>query len=118
MAIKAANPLAPFWHTPLGADEAEPTRFQLRGLTPFELADVNTGAEVVGGQIKWSGRALRAALRAGLLGWEHFADADGKPVEFSRNPDVNAERLGYLLTTELFVAIVNASNLSEDQRKN
>ena len=123
MAIKAANPMAPFDYRPLASEDGDTAVFRLRGLTPLELFDVNAGAEQVvdeRGQVqaKWTARAARVAFRAGLLGWDGFMDADGKPVEFKPGVDANIERLGFNLTTELFAAIMNASNLSEDQRKN
>lgn len=145
MAIKAANnPVTPFWHTyvpkkltdqldnaqgPEDVDEetmleALPegtpvTRFKLRGLRSIELFDVNAGSEVSADKkVRWSSRSIRTALSVALLGWENLPDDEGVPVEFSKNMEENFDRLDYLMLIDLFGAVMNASNISVDQRKN
>ena len=115
--ITARNPMAPFWHTPKTDPDGD-TKFQLRGLTPLEIFDVHAGAESVGEQIKWTSRAIRSAIKCGLLNWCKFYDANGVEVSFGKDVEANISRLGWALTTEIFAAIMEASSLSEEQQKN
>lgn len=79
------------------------------------------------------GSMRRAALKAGLIGWENFADAGGTPVPFATEKGprlflgvevVNAptdETLEWLSPEdegELANAIINHSTLDEDDAKN
>lgn len=79
------------------------------------------------------GSMRRAALKAGLVGWENFADADGKAVPFQTekgsrlfhgvdvvNPptDETLEWLSPEDEVELANAIINGATLDEDDAKN
>lgn len=118
MALRAANPLLPKWYEPKG-HEGEGVRFQIKGLGPSGLFDVNAHAvKSIDGGVSFPARSVRAAIAVGLLGWEGFMDESGAPVLFSADVDLNMERLGFALTAELFGEIVAASNLSDEQAKN
>lgn len=117
MALRAVSPLLPFWYEPNG-HEGEGVRFQIKGLTPAGLFDVNAHAINAGNGVSFPARSVKAALAAGLLGWEGFEDEDGNPVLFSSDTEANMERLGFALTAELFGEIVGASNLSGEKAKN
>ena len=115
--ITARNPMAPFWHVPQSDTDGE-TKFQLRGLTPLEIFDVHAGAETVGEQVKWTSRAIKTAIKCGMLDWHKFCDEQGVEVVFGKDVEANISRLGWSLTTEIFAAIMEASSLSEEQQKN
>lgn len=111
------TPLLPFHWSPEGA---EPVKFKLRGLTTSEALDVQAYAELDAENktMRWTRRAVLAALQAGLLGWDGFCDAEGKPAEFARQASENVERLGVQLTMQLFGQIMGATGLSGEEAKN
>ena len=121
--MKAASPLTPFWHTPAGAAEGEGVRFRLRGLTALELADVTANAidsvdDDGHAKLKYGSASIRMALGRGLLGWEGFNDAAGNPAPFPPDTAERINALGPKLMPELFWAILAASHLAEEDRKN
>lgn len=120
--ITARNPIVPFWHTP-AADKDGDTKFNIKGLTALERVSVQAGAEfgkdgAGDATVIWTERAIKSALKAGLIGWEGFNDSDGKPVKFSNDVLVNISRFDYALLNELFIEIMTASALDEGQAKN
>lgn len=119
MALRAASPLSPFWHTPEGQD-GTPTRFKIRGLTGLELVDVNSEAkpDPENKSMKFGAGAMRAALAAALSGWENFIDADGNQIAFEADKDANIARLPFDVMGELFAEILKASRVSGEQAKN
>jgi len=78
------------------------------------------------------GDARCAVVRAGLVGWDNFCDADGKPVKFALTDekllvlgtsrsvltDECLEALTDLVEAELYGEILSGSNLNHDDRKN
>ena len=130
MAIRTeVNPIAPFWYVlkrERPANEAEalddsaaPSRFKLRGLRAIEMFDVSAGSEVTSEKkVLWASRSVKQALTLALLGWDNVLDEEGQPVEFSANTEENFARLDYLTMSELFAAILAASNITAAQRKN
>jgi|SRR3990172_2179500 len=110
-------PLLPFNWTP---DGEEQVKFKLRGLTTSETLDVQALADLdaENKQMRWTRRAVLAGLQAGLLGWDGFVDAAGKPVAFSSKAVDNIERLGIQLTMQLFGQIMGATGLNGEQVKN
>lgn len=109
-------PLLPFDYSPDG----ETVKFRLRGLSTAELLDVQAMADfdVENNTMRWTRRAKQAALQAGLLGWDGFMDAAGKPVDMAKKAADNIELLGVVLTNQLFGEIMTASNLTGEQAKN
>jgi hypothetical protein len=121
--MKSAAPLTPFLHTPLAAPEGDAVKFRLRGLTPLELADVTASAidsvdDDGRPKLKYGSASIRQALGRGLLGWEGFTDANGNPLAFPADVTERINALGPKLMPELFWAILAASHLAEEDRKN
>jgi len=118
MTIKAGNKITPYWYTPLAERDApDPkTRFHLRPLTELQRMEA---AEIwVGERPDKNTRSKEIILRFGLVGWEHFNDANG-PVAFTGDPEANLARLNDgMLINELADEIWNGSSLTETERKN
>jgi hypothetical protein len=108
--------LSPFSYSP----EGEEVSFRLRGLSTAEVADVNALSiyDAENKQVRFPARAILAALRAGLLGWDGLPTAAGEPARFSKDMAENLERLGYPLAMQLVGKIMEASRLTEEQAKN
>jgi hypothetical protein len=120
MALRAASPLAPFWYEPEG-QAGEPTRFQIRGLTGLELAEVNTEAkpDFESKTVRFGAAAMRVALQYALLGWENFQAEDGGNLEFdAKNRIASIEKLPFDVIGELFGEILKASRVGADKQKN
>lgn len=102
------------------------TRFHLKSLDVTAHQEVfgDTIVDEVTGSASFSGRAIRAAIRHGLIGWENFGsvkftganwpavyemlsvkqqDAEGKPRED--------------LLTEIFMEIIEISNVGDEGKK-
>lgn len=119
MAIRAADPITPFWYTPDSEKNKEnPTRFHLKPLNGVEMFEVRSRIKMEDGQYVASADCARAVLRSGIVGWENFEGADGQVkfdvVDRARNLD----HIPFKLVAELFSAIINRSTLSETERKN
>lgn len=115
MANHAAKILAPFWYE---VEECEGLKFRLRGLTGMQLFDVKPHIIRDGENTSWASAGVRAALRAGLVGWEGLKDEDGNDVEFGKDIDKNIARLDFVKINEVFAKILEASNLGAEQVKN
>ena len=120
MAIRAADPITPFWYTPKSEEGKDsPTRFHLRPLNGVELFGVRSSIKVeADGQLVTTASCARETLRAGVIGWENFMGPDG-PVQFDvadRGDNVN--RIPFAMVGELFSEIINHSTLTETVRKN
>lgn len=117
------NPFEPSWYTP-AADRELPegaigASFKIRGLRSIEMFDVNAGAEFVNGKAKWTTRSARSAFGYCLLDWRGVVNEAGLPVPFDANDmESNISKLDFATLAELFRAIMDASSLNEDQRKN
>jgi len=120
MAIRAADPITPFWYTPVSEEGKEnPTRFHLKPLDGVEMFGIRSMIKFDDdGQMVTTAACARTALRAGLIGWENFADSAGNPVTFDADRAINVARIPFEFVIELFSAIVNRSVLSETARKN
>ena len=120
MALRVASPLSPFWYEPKDqAGEPCGTRFLLCGLKTMDLADVNALAvHDAGGTVKFPAAAIRAALRSSLRGWENLLGDNDQPVEFGKSMDANLDRLPFVLLSELFGKVLEASALGSEQAKN
>lgn len=70
----------------------------------------------------YSGTAAVKALKAGLVGWENFKDADGEDVEFRENNGTprmeNFDRIPVKIRAELAEAITEGTFLTEQEEKN
>lgn len=119
MAIRAADPITPFWYTPDSEKNKEnPTRFHLKPLNGVEMFEVRSRIRLEDGQYVTTADCARTVLRAGLLGWDNFDCASG-PVPFDAADRArNVEHIPFALVAELFSEIVNRSALSETARKN
>jgi len=115
--ITARGAMTAYWYTPKGEEDGD-TKFQLKGLTALERVEVQTGAEIGDDSVKWTARAIKSAMKSGLVGWENFNDSDGKPVKFSADVTENISRFSYAILNELFVEIMTASVLDEGQKEN
>ena len=92
--------------------------FLLCGLKAMDLADVNALAvRDAGGTVKFPAMAIRAALRSGLRGWENLLGDNDQPVEFGKSMDANLDRLPFVLLSELFGKVLEASALGSEQAK-
>lgn len=119
MAIRAADPITPFWYTPDSEKNKEnPTRFHLKPLNGVEMFEVRSRIRLEDGQYVTTADCARTVLRAGLLGWENFCDGAGPVVFDVADRARNVERIPFELVTDLFSAIVNRSTLAETVRKN
>lgn len=113
---REAAPIVPFNFAP----EGDGVAFKLRGLSVGELMDVQAHAlfDKEAKTVSWTRRAVQAGIQYGLIGWDGLATADGRPAPFSKDAAENIERLGYMLTMQLFGKIMEASQVSEEQGKN
>lgn len=118
MAIKALDPIVPFWWTPEGQENAEnPTRFRIKSLTGIQRIEVNTDTKMTGRGLVISAAGIRTAIRYGLIGWDNFNNVDG-PVPFSFDVDENIARLPEGVILQIVDRILNASSVSEEAKKN
>lgn len=118
MAIRAADPITPFWYTPESEKDKEgPTRFHLKPLDGVEMFEVKSRVKFEDGNLVIPAGCARSVLQASMLGWENFIDGTG-PIEFSANRAVNIKRIPVEMVDELFNAILNCSAVSETARKN
>lgn len=110
------SPMLPFTWSP----EGEEVVFKLRALTTADLIDLQGVANLDKEQetMRWNRRAVQLVLAAGMLGWEGFNDATGLPVEFGKKAADNIERMGIMLTMQIFMQIMGATGLNVEQAKN
>lgn len=124
MAI-AINPTQTFDYV-LRADRELPaeeqTVWKLRGLSHRERAQVEDNLATQGGDGQLSfriGSQRLEILKAGLLGFENFLDAEGRPVPFDRQGaavhDRTLDRIAEADATELANAITARNSLSEKE---
>lgn len=112
MAIKPVNVVAPFWFTPEDQrDDPNPTRFQLKALDGKQALEVLSG--VHGGSM--SPECVNSCLKYGLVGWENFTEADGKPIKFV---PTNYGRIPPETLSEIIGVIIDHTQLGEDDKKN
>jgi hypothetical protein len=121
MAMKALNPMAPFWFTPdseerTEAEESKRTKFKIRGLDGEQLGFIQPelrftedGRSLVG----MSGKGVVLALQFGLLDWENVANDQG-PVAFS---PANFRLLPMSARDSLALKILVASYVQEPEKK-
>ncbi len=117
MAIRALDPMVPFWHTPAGqGDDPKPTRFRLRGLDGGQFSEVLMEARFddAGKFLGDSARSLELSLKYGLLGWENFCNAEGE-VPFASD---NFRLIDFSTRMAISAEIWKASKVSEAERKN
>ena len=117
MTIKALNPVAPFWYTPIGELSAQnPTKFKIRGLDGTEQGYVipELTLDTIGRTISgMTGRGLELTLSYGLLDWQNFANDKG-PVAFVAQ---NFNLIDHATRVELAMQILTASYVSEAEKK-
>lgn len=89
------------------------TVFRLRPLTSVHAMEV---AELERMQSRAAAR--RMTLFLGLKGWTRFLDDNGEELPFSGDIDANLARLTIEDIVELSNEIMNASKVSEAERKN
>ena len=120
MAIRAADPVTPFWYTPKSEEGKDsPTRFHLKPLDGIEMFAVRSMIKFdEDGQLITTPECARAVLRTGLLGWENFANASGPVVFDAVERTGNLAHFDFDMVSELFSAVINRSVLSEAARKN
>ncbi len=99
----------------LERERADPagTVFRLRPLTAIqamEVAETQRSASLTA--------ARRLTLFLGLRGWSRFQDTDGADVPFSGDLDANLGRLTVEDIVEIATAILDASKVTEAERKN
>ncbi len=115
MAIKAIDPdkLTPFWHTPEGQGDGEPTSFELRPMDGMEYSYALPGITKDG----VAGDTVKYILGRCLLGWRNFENGKG-PVKFYSNVQKNMQVMPPALQMELVGVIIDASELDGIERKN
>lgn len=94
-------------------DDPAATVFRLRPLTSvqaMEVAELQRSASLTA--------ARRMTLFLGLRGWTQFLDPDGSKVPFSGDPDANLARFTVEDIVEIATAILDASKVTESERKN
>jgi hypothetical protein len=116
--MKALNPFAPFWYTPLGdreAPEGQRTRFKIKGLDGVEagyvLPEVRFAED--GRMVGLSGKGVELALGYAMVDWENFANDSG-PLAFAR---ANFHLIPVELRAELALHILGASFPSAEEKK-
>ena len=115
---KALEVLAPTWYTPESEkDQAQPTRFNLRGLTGIDRHEVFLHVSLLS-ETKYSidRKGAEACLHRGLVGWENFADQAG-PIAFNGDMTTNIARLDQHLVSELVDAIMERTEITEAEKK-
>jgi hypothetical protein len=113
--MRALNPFAPFWYTPV-ADQGEehPTRFKIRGLNGTEVGYVGPEFILDNGTISGlTGKGLEMTLKYGLLDWENFENDSGK-IAFNR---ANFGLIPYEVQAEIAMNIIAASYAKEEAKK-
>lgn len=118
--MQTADPAGADWYAPKSqAEKPEEARvrFKIRGLLGTEAMDVSFHTED-DGRMSMTSRGGNACLRAGLLGWENWTGADGKPVEFdAKDWKGNLTRIPPIDVIDLALEIWNRTFLSADQKK-
>lgn len=94
-------------------DDPAATVFRLRPLTSvhaMEVAELQRSASLTA--------ARRMTLFLGLKGWSRFLDDSGEEIPFSSDIDANLARFTVEDIVELATAIMDASKVTEEERKN
>lgn len=112
--IHGLKKVAAVWYIPESEkDEACPTRFKLRPLTPPQLESCLVVSAQ--GGFSFPPSKYNEILRYGLVEWEHFTDDMDAEIEcHSRNHD----RVPMNFRMELAGELLVMSQLTEDDRKN
>jgi len=115
--MRALNPFAPFWYTPMEEaklEAASPTRFKIRGLNGSEIGFVAPEFVITEGTITGlSGKGLEMTLRYGLLDWENFENDSGR-IAYNR---ANFGLIPYEVQAELAMQIIAASYPTQEEKK-
>jgi hypothetical protein len=112
MSLRAAAKITATWYEP-EQDGEEKTAFHLRPLTSLQMLEVGEAINA-----KENSRAYRTVLRYGLIGWRNLLDDDGSQVPFMRDMEQNLARLTVELIDQLGTRVLEASRVTEDDRKN
>lgn len=110
MSIKVKTGLVSWWFTPKQEEGDQVTRFKLKPLTGSQNLDIS--AELSAGRIS---AAQKIAIRYGLQDWENLVDQNDQVVDYSKE---NIDLLGADILAMLANAILNHSQMDDEQRKN
>jgi len=128
--VRAVDPRSTWDYVLLAERELPPeerTTFRLRPLTAREQAQVEDTALTTGpdGRVYSlnTGTHALTILRLGLVGWEGFADEDGRPVPFAKNgsgtvSEACLDAIPSRVRHELANAITEQTKVSEGDRGN
>ena len=100
----------PEWYTPeTEKKKPNPREFHVRGLDGLEALDVVGEIAFENGELKVGGRALRSALKMGLLGMRL---TDGESIDKDTLPTIDP-----LTLRDVAIKIINKTNLSGEEEK-
>lgn len=117
MALKALDPLAPFWYTPRAEKDSErATRFKIKGLDGAQHNYVMP--EIILDEEKryvtgLTGKGIDMVFKWGLIDWENLDNSQG-PLAFSPR---NFHLIDPVTRAELGMQILLASLLKEEEKK-
>ena len=115
MSTTAISKLAPF-EFKLEPDAVDAATYTLKPLSGLEHMEVMASNEInEQGQIVYTGRSLRMAIKYGLKGWDGVCDADGEALGYSH---ANVERLPPLDLHRIANEILRRSEITGEERKN
>jgi hypothetical protein len=98
------------------------TKFFIKPLSARQNAALQDGMKFSkkedGATIENIGTHTLEILKAGLVGWDNFNDAEGNPIKFTKDAEVNIDKLCVEYRYELSGAIMELSNLGPVKEKN
>lgn len=113
--MQALNPVTENWWSPKDQDAKRPVKFKIRTLTGFEQLGIGMDAnETEPGVYQLSRASIEAAIACGLVGWQGVLDENGDELPFKRK---HVNRLPPDVLPELAAAIINASDVGDDEKK-
>lgn len=121
MALKAIDPITPFWWSPETPDQVPPppetTQFHICGLTGIQYIDANSEMRFTEGRVITSAAGVRKVLKFCLLGWRNFRNSAGEVAFSDSNMEENIAQMPAQLLTQVVTRIFEASDLSLAAKK-
>lgn len=115
MALTLKTSMSSEWYMIEGQEgEDEPARVKIKPLNGAQVDQAMEGAILEGDAAGLSARGIKYALQNGIDDWENVNDESG---EIECKPQ-NYARLPWSRRVEIANAIINRSNLSEEDQKN
>ena len=115
MALTLKSSLGSEWYTLEGQDEEEsPARVKVKPLNGEQVDQAMEGAIFEDDGAALTSRGVKSALRNGIVDWENINNESG-PIACKFT---NHQCLPWARRIELANAIINRSNLREEEQKN